>query len=394
MNPWPEKRNGKKTGKWLLKFRDPNGRPRLWKRESKKEAEAALRAVLTDIDRGVWTDPRTKKSKVATLKGDVKTWGDIIEKFKTYYSDRAPTSQLSLTFSLKHINSVIPENTPVSEITPSKVQEVRDFLHSSNLSLGSKKGVLTFLKHICKWSAKHPGIPLDENPAAELEHFRAQGTRGKGLKQKAIGKEDVITAEEAKKMLVYAHKHKPPVMAYLLETALFTGMRKGELCGLLWCYVDFDARTIRVCRNYDRKGTKSGEERTIPMTPELVSSLREWKAKSPHSRDDDPVFPGSRMKVRTVGFPWSRFVKSVARGAGVKKKVIGHDTRSFYATQWLLKGGSDALLARILGHRDTSLIHRVYSHFTTDDLVSALDGLDFTLNTKAADVLPLRKAQS
>jgi hypothetical protein len=66
-----------------------------------------------------------------------------------------------------------------------------------------------------------------------------------------------------------------------------------------------------------------------------------------------------------------------------------HGTRHFYATQWLLRGGSDSILSSILGHRDTTLIHQVYAHFCDLDLVRALDRPGFTLEPKPEPVSAL-----
>ncbi|MCP4676507.1 MAG: hypothetical protein GY854_13535 [Deltaproteobacteria bacterium] len=51
-----------------------------------------------------------------------------------------------------------------------------------------------------------------------------------------------------------------------------------------------------------------------------------------------------------------------------------------------VQGGSDAILAKVLGHRDTSLIHTVYSHFTDDDLVGAIDRINLHKATKPATI--------
>jgi integrase len=178
----------------------------------------------------------------------------------------------------------------------------------------------------------------------------------------------------------------------MLQTALSTGLRKGELAGLKWCDVDFDRRLILVCRSYERRGTKSGEDRTVPMPVELVRVLREWKAKSPFSRETDLCFPAADGICRKEHFSWSDVVHRIAVGADVARPGMsrwGHGTRHFYATQWLLQGGSDTILAKILGHRDTMLIHAVYSHFCDLDFVRALDRIGFTLEPKPEPISAL-----
>ena len=86
-------------------------------------------------------------------------------------------------------------------------------------------------------------------------------------------------------------------------------------------------------------------------------------------------------------------VREAAKGAGCAREGMrrwGHMTRHTYATAWLLAGGSDTLLARWLGHKDTSLIHQVYSHFCDFDYVAAMDkvGLSLKPNSEPISALP------
>ena len=141
-----------------------------------------------------------------------------------------------------------------------------------------------------------------------------------------------------------------------------------------------------MCRNYERRGTKSGHDRQVPVLPELLSALPRLKAKSPCSKDNDPVFPDADGKHRRKTYAWSQTVHDIADGTGVARDGMrrwGHLTRHTFATQWLLAGGTDTILAKILGHVDTSLIHRVYAHFCDFDLVDAAAKIDLRLATKA-----------
>ena len=69
---------------------------------------------------------------------------------------------------------------------------------------------------------------------------------------------------------VKGHEHEA-----LIKTALFTGMRSGELCGLTWDSVDFDNGLIRVTKQLaqpgERKAKSSGlrHRRTASPAPSL-----------------------------------------------------------------------------------------------------------------------------
>ena len=76
-------------------------------------------------------------------------------------------------------------------------------------------------------------------------------------------------------------------MACLFATALYTGMRKGELLGLRKEDVDLDARLITVRRSHDRDTTKGGHADAIPIADRAGAVPRAAIAASP----SELVFP-------------------------------------------------------------------------------------------------------
>ena len=81
----------------------------------------------------------------------------------------------------------------------------------------------------------------------------------------------------------------------VLATDVFTGLRAGELLGLRWSDVDFNAGVIRVHHQVDRKGVPSplktkNARREVLLMPALGRMLREHRIGSPHSKPEDYVF--------------------------------------------------------------------------------------------------------
>ena len=68
-------------------------------------------------------------------------------------------------------------------------------------------------------------------------------------------------------------------------TAIYTGMRNGELYTLRWANVDFENQVILVnCSWGSRNGfksTKSGDDRVVPLAPMLLPILQELRIKHP-----------------------------------------------------------------------------------------------------------------
>lgn len=80
-----------------------------------------------------------------------------------------------------------------------------------------------------------------------------------------------------------AHEVPPVLMALaprwqpLFATAIYAGLRKGELLGLRKSNVDLAARLLTIERSYDRDTTKGGRAEVIPSPPSWCST---WSGRS------------------------------------------------------------------------------------------------------------------
>ena len=101
---------------------------------------------------------------------------------------------------------------------------------------------------------------------------------------------DVFTIEETKAILAAA-KTEPINIRLLIELALFTGMRRGEIVGLKWSDINLDKQCLSVKRSiYKPKGEKSIEKepkshsgfRAIAIPNRLCKTLAEYKAWQEH----------------------------------------------------------------------------------------------------------------
>jgi integrase len=86
-----------------------------------------------------------------------------------------------------------------------------------------------------------------------------------------------LCADEVPTLLSYVNEE----WRNLFAAALYTGLRKGELCGLLKTDVDLPNRTLTVARSYDRHTTKGGHVDAIPIAEALVPYLENAIARSP-----------------------------------------------------------------------------------------------------------------
>jgi integrase len=168
----------------------------------------------------------------------------------------------------------------------------------------------------------------------------------------------------------------------LLETAIRTGLRLGELLGLQWRDLDLKQGLLHVRRQWTRDGTYSEPKtaaaiRQVPLAPEMVKKLAEHKLASDHSADDQPVFAtltGRPLNHRNVA---QRGFEAAAKEAGLvgegKPRITFHDLRHAFASIMIERGLSSTVLAHVMGHRDATTTERKYVHLfnrqRTDDQV-------------------------
>jgi integrase len=108
---------------------------------------------------------------------------------------------------------------------------------------------------------------------------------------------DVPTGDEIRRMIESA---KGCWRAFLVVAA-FTGLRASELRGLRWSDIDLRARQLTVRQRADAWGTighpkTHKSERTIPLGPFVVNTLKEWRLACPKTKTN-LIFPGDGGEV-------------------------------------------------------------------------------------------------
>ncbi len=185
-----------------------------------------------------------------------------------------------------------------------------------------------------------------------------------------LGADDVKTLVE---------KLRGRAMYPVAVTALFTGMRRGELLALRWSDIELDARDKLVRLRRAVEETKGNLRLKTPKTrtsardvslPEIVvEALREHRKSQLEQRfalglgkltDDALLFPkldGSLRGPRAFSKEWA----DVAASIGVTHATF-HSLRHTHASH-LIDAGIDVVkISRRLGHASPAITLRVYAH--------------------------------
>lgn len=150
--------------------------------------------------------------------------------------------------------------------------------------------------------------------------------------------------------------------------ALFTGMRKGELRGVMWGDIDWDRKLIHVQRSvWDGGGThiktpktKAGD-RLIPIVDVLYKELEKHRADDDHYifGDENPI---TEKKYRYLYY---KFQKETGITATVQQ------LRKSYATMAAGANIPEDVFAAIFGHEDITTTLNIYAEVRPSRIMAA-----------------------
>ena len=253
-----------------------------------------------------------------------------------------------------HIEPVLGEKR-IAQVSGTDIQKLYDKL-GTYLASGTVRRIHTVLHGILKAAQQARLIP--KNPVDDITPPKFS------YKQKQILTDEQLTifmnaiCEDA-------------IWHDLFYTELTTGLRRGELCGLMWKDFDEEEGTLQVRRTVRReKGgiLTTGDTKTyagtrnIVLPPSTAQLLRERKKRAVSQwifpnpvKPEQPTAPDAaykRMKdlLKKAGLPDIRF----------------HDLRHTFATHALTSGVDVKTLSGLLGHTRAVFTLDTYTHTTGD----------------------------
>ena len=187
-----------------------------------------------------------------------------------------------------------------------------------------------------------------------------------------------LSMAEAKRLINAAS----PEFRPLLQGALLTGARYGQLIRLVVSDFNADVGTLRLT---SRKGRGHAKVHHAHLTEEgRKFFIRLCAGKS----GGDFVF------THDDGEPWGRThqvlpLKAASARAGIKPAVNFHMTRHTYASHAVMNGVPLLVVAKCLGHSDTRLVERVYGHLAPSYIADAIRAGAPRFGIDADNVRPL-----
>lgn len=220
--------------------------------------------------------------------------------------------------------------------------EAEEFANKKEWSVSTRSTFLSAIVTAFRWAVRS-GL-LSSNPL-------------NGLRKPPCGSRGASAVINRKQFEALHAAATGPFRGFLMGLWL-TGCRPGELAALRADDVDFEGG-VATLTNHKTAGS-TGRPRHIYLSPEAVKLF----TAQADANTRGPLFRNS------WGNAWNRFTlqKAMAaarKRAGLPKTVVCYGLRHSFATAALVAGIPDATVAALLGHRGTVMLHRHYSHLTS-----------------------------
>ena len=227
---------------------------------------------------------------------------------------------------------------------------------SLGLSPATVRGIHAAL-HQALQAAADQGL-MPNNPAKHVEPPK--------VPHKAM---NILTEEQLEVFL--AATDQDPIWRDFFYTKLTTGLRLGEICGLMWSDFDGQKGTLSISRTLRKeKGGRlvAGDTKTYAGTrtillPTSTAERLRLRKKTSYSPwiFHDPLRPEAPLNPGTA----YRQLKKVLQETGLPELRF-HDLRHTFATHALANGVDAKTLSGILGHTQASFTLDTYTHVTGD----------------------------
>jgi len=347
---------------WWVEYRDIDGRRKAVpsRQPTKKQARLYAEKVEARIAAGNVGIPERTPEEASRHRLTVKELADTF--LRDYSSPRlkdAASYRKAVGFTLHHLTGSLGYMRVV-DVGRLHLARLRDEKLAAGLSKATVKLVLAYTSRMWNW-ARAEGLIDVSNPVSLVDKPSVAG--------QAMDF-NFLSMDEADRLLSWAREKQPKEYpAY--ATALYTGLRMGELWGLRWADCDLDRGLLTVRRSY-RLAPKSGKPRAVPINPALLPILRQWRNDCPAS-DEALVFPTARgfmrQKDRDYGF------KAALTGAECHA-VTFHGLRHTFASHFMMSGGNILTLQKLLGHSSVAVTMK-YAHLAPDFMRDEIARLRF-----------------
>jgi len=316
---------------WRVKIRRTGLAAQTKTFNNRTHAQQWARSVESDLDKGIVVDRRTAQRL------------SLAEVLERYRREVTPTKRGSAdeNLRLKAMAQRPFARIKMSALTSSQLAAYRD----ERLKVVSGATVnreFSVLSHAIDTARREWDVYLPTNPCTLVRRPPQGRPRDRRLQ-----------GDEEKRLLAACRGARNKWLVHFVALAIETGMRRGELLGLLWDNVDLERRTAFL------PVTKNGESRGVPLSSRAIEVLRAL-----------PPSTNGRVFAELTREALKQSFNRAARRAGIRGLRV-HDLRHEATSRFFEKGLNVMEVASVTGHKTLQMLKR-YTHLSVTDLATRL----------------------
>ncbi|WP_338630452.1 site-specific integrase [Clostridium baratii] len=325
-------------GRWKQKSKQGFPNTREGKKKAKQEADKILQKLKEDY----------KNFSYNEFTGI--TLGEFIEyHLKHMEIHLEANTVLSYRTGLKHFKPIF--NLEMTKVRYIDIQECLDLLVKQGYKYTTLCNYLQKIKYIFNVAINKYDLPI-KNPTTKLTIE----------KEKNPSTKRALTNSELEELLDKTTNIKYYTVIFLASRC---GLRIGEILGLTWADIDFNNSTLSINKQWKllKDNTfgfgnlkSKNSNRTIPLTPNMISELKQIKKYSVYNIDGR-ILDYTNTRIATT------LINKYLKRKGLDISI--HELRHTFATNLISNGIDFKTAAQILGH-DVEQTMKVYSHVTDD----------------------------
>lgn len=201
------------------------------------------------------------------------------------------------------------------------------------------------------------------------------GTDGRSEKLKYIQVADL------KKLVNHCFKFSnyEHIAYYIIATGVLTGARYSEVLGLTWDDVDFEKRMVHIRRTWDYRygsGFSPTKNKSSIRDIDIPKELAELLIKLRHEQQETNIAQGYRDEKQLVfrdmqhillrNKAVNKVLRALESDLNIHPAITFHGLRHTHVSYLIAQGVSIEYISKRLGHANTTITQRVYTHLLED----------------------------
>lgn len=301
--------------------------------DTKAEAEQWAITVESEMKRHVF---------VSNLEAERTTLEEALIRYKTEITSRKRGAKQEASKINVWLGRPIVKRY-LATLRSSDFAQIRDDMRDAQYAENTIRLHLSIISHLFETARKEWGMEALRNPIQLIRKPGNSVSRNRRL----------IRGEEAR-LLAACLESKAEALHSIVQIAIETGCRLGELLSMRWELVNLRKRTITLPE------TKNGEQRIVPLSSHAVAVLKNLP------RSEDRVFHQWK-NAWSFEHTWRRTLKR----ADIDDLRF-HDLRHEATSRFFEKGLNHMEVAAITGHKTLQMLKR-YTHLRAEDLARKLN---------------------